>query len=180
VWHKHSRTSQSWQSPNPNLISFCGQLTFDWLSGHQISYFRTNHTELSLPRACVLAVSFLVGYLTTMWVSRLYILDDRLINEYGAIGGMGIGGQREVLGEKPLQCHFFHHKSYVTWDRTQVAKVGRRRLAAWALAQPPAYVTPILKLSELLSRYKYRTRNRQTPGSSLGKIPSLLEQNILL
>jgi hypothetical protein len=49
--------------------------------------------------------------------------DDRVINECRANGGMRIGGETEVLEENQLQCHFLHHKSYVTWDRTRIAKM---------------------------------------------------------
>jgi hypothetical protein len=46
---------------------------------------------------------FFVGYITVLSVSRLfiyiYILDDRMINECGAVGGMRIGRGIEVLGE---------------------------------------------------------------------------------
>jgi hypothetical protein len=46
------------------------------------------------------------GYLTTLPVSRLYRLDDRLINEYGAVGGMTVGkgnwSTRRILDPVPL------------------------------------------------------------------------------
>jgi hypothetical protein len=41
----------------------------------------------------------------TLSVTRLYRADDRMINEYGAIGGMRTGRETEVLGENLLQCH---------------------------------------------------------------------------
>jgi hypothetical protein len=56
-------------------------------------------------------------------------IDDRMINEYGAVGGMKICGEREVPEKTQHQCHFFHHKSYVTWDRIRISKTGRRGLA---------------------------------------------------
>jgi hypothetical protein len=39
------------------------------------------------------------------------MIDD---DECGADGGMRIGRETEVLGEILSQCHFVHHKFYVT------------------------------------------------------------------
>jgi hypothetical protein len=55
--------------------------------------------------------SLLVSYLTTLSVSRLYNVDNRITNEYGALGGIRIDRETDVLRANLLQCHFVHHKS---------------------------------------------------------------------
>jgi hypothetical protein len=45
---------------------------------------------------------FLVGYLTMLSISRLYIAsDERMIIEYGDAGGMRIGRGKAMYREKP-------------------------------------------------------------------------------
>jgi hypothetical protein len=46
-----------------------------------------------------------------MSVSRLYSIDDKMIN--GGVGGMRTGKGKK-LGENIPQCHFFHHKTNMT------------------------------------------------------------------
>jgi hypothetical protein len=43
-----------------------------------------------------LNLSFLVGYLTTPSLSRLYNVDDMMIDEYGTAGKMGIDGRNRI------------------------------------------------------------------------------------
>jgi hypothetical protein len=43
------------------------------------------------------------------------MIDD----ECGAVGGMRIGRETEVLGEILPQCHFVHHESDMTWPEIE-------------------------------------------------------------
>jgi hypothetical protein len=40
-------------------------------------------------------------------------------DECGAVGGMRICRETEVLGENLPQCHFVYHKSHMTWPRLE-------------------------------------------------------------
>jgi hypothetical protein len=42
-----------------------------------------------------------------------------MINECGAVGVMRIGRETDVWGENPLQCHFIHNETHMTWSRTE-------------------------------------------------------------
>jgi hypothetical protein len=59
---------------------------------------------------------------------RLYSVDDRMINEYGAVGGIrtgrGNGSTRRKPAPAPLCPSQIPH--YVTYDRTRAATVGSR------------------------------------------------------
>jgi hypothetical protein len=51
---------------------------------------------------------FKVVYLTTLSVSRLCSVYDRMVYEYGAVGGM-----RNVIGKRNTSRQFDHHESHV-------------------------------------------------------------------
>jgi hypothetical protein len=69
-------------------------------------------------------------------VMRQYGVDDRKINESGAVGEWELTGETEIRGGNLPQCHFVHHKSHLTtWYRTRAAEVKSRRLTASAMAR---------------------------------------------
>jgi hypothetical protein len=49
-------------------------------------------------------------------LSKLLVcsVHDRLINEYAAFSGLGIGRGTKVLGEELTQSHFVHPTSHMT------------------------------------------------------------------
>jgi hypothetical protein len=58
-----------------------------------------------------------VVLLPLLSVLRLYSIDDRMINDYGTVGGRRIGKEKQsVFGENLSQCYFVHHKSHMTWN----------------------------------------------------------------
>jgi hypothetical protein len=46
-------------------------------------------------------------------VSRLYGIDDMMINEYGAVDGTRMGKKNINTRIKPTQFHFVYHKSHM-------------------------------------------------------------------
>jgi hypothetical protein len=62
-------------------------------------------------------------------VSALYSIDDKMLNKYGADGGMKIGMEQQNT-ESLCQFHCAHHGSDITWCRAQTALVGSGRLTA--------------------------------------------------
>jgi hypothetical protein len=63
------------------------------------------------------------------------LYQPRMIDEYGAFGGMRIGRGNRSTWRKPAPVPLqIPHD--LTWDRTQAAVVGSRRLTAWATARP--------------------------------------------
>jgi hypothetical protein len=71
-------------------------------------------------------VIFLVFHLTTLSISRLYSVYDRMINECGAVAGAG----NRSTHEKPAPVAICPPKMphNLTWDRNRTAAVGIRPL----------------------------------------------------
>jgi hypothetical protein len=76
------------------------------------------------------------GYLTTLSVLRPHSVDDRMINEYGAVGEYKLTGKPELLGQKSTPVPLWPSQAVLnlTWDGTLAAEVGSRRLTARANA----------------------------------------------
>jgi hypothetical protein len=55
-----------------------------------------------------------VGYLTTLSLSRLYSVDDMMIDKYGTVGIMRIGWENRITFRRPVPEPHFHHKSHMT------------------------------------------------------------------
>jgi hypothetical protein len=81
--------------------------------------------------------TFEVCYLTTLVGLRLHSVDNRMINECGAVGGMRIGRGNRSTRRKPapipLRPPQIPHD--LTWDRSRATAVGNRRLTAWAMGR---------------------------------------------
>lgn len=64
------------------------------------------------------------------FVSKLYSIDDSLINEYGTTGGMKIDRETRNIPRKPspgLLCPPLNPHD-LTWDQKRAAVVGTRRI----------------------------------------------------
>jgi hypothetical protein len=85
----------------------------------------------------------------TLSVSVLYSVDDRMVNQYGAVGGMKIGMEGRSSGRKlapvpPCSPQNPHDRKSC---RTRTAAVGSRRLTARAMVRSvndKLYKTPLL------------------------------------
>jgi hypothetical protein len=63
------------------------------------------------PGSNIKCFTFHIHLWSTYLLSLVHTVDDRPINEYGAVGGMKIDWESEVLGENPPQSH---HKSHMS------------------------------------------------------------------
>jgi hypothetical protein len=73
---------------------------------------------------------------TAATVGLLY--QSRMIDDYGAVGGIRIGRGNRSTRRKPAPVplcppQILHD---LTWNRTRAAAVGSPRLTAWAMARP--------------------------------------------
>jgi hypothetical protein len=57
---------------------------------------------------------FIIGYyLMMLSVSRLYSINDRMINDNGTVGGTRIGRETEVLEANLPQYHFLRQRFHM-------------------------------------------------------------------
>jgi hypothetical protein len=77
-----------------------------------------------------IAVLSKVYYLATLSLSRLYSVDDGMINKYGEVGGTRTGRENRSTRRTPAPVPLYppHFPRDLTWDWTWVAAVGSRRL----------------------------------------------------
>jgi hypothetical protein len=66
------------------------------------------------------------------------LYQPRMVDEYGAFGGMKIGRGNRSTRRNPAPVPFSlpHIPHDPTWDRTRAPAVGNRRLTAWGMARP--------------------------------------------
>jgi hypothetical protein len=76
-------------------------------------------------------ITFFVCYLTTLSVSILYSVNDRMINECGAVTRIRISRGSQSTRRKPglVPLHPPQISHDLTWDRTLAAEGGSRRLS---------------------------------------------------
>jgi hypothetical protein len=96
-----------WQSSHADEIHFF--LYFLWVRWDWVHSVRRSLTGL-------------------LWQPRM------IYDECGAVGGVRISRETNMLGENLPQCHFVPHD--LTWARTWAAAVGSQWLTAWAIARP--------------------------------------------
>jgi hypothetical protein len=102
------------------------------------------------PACYLLQAGFLLGFVfnfvkwveteSTWCVSHYldYLYQPRVIDGYGAVGGMRIGGGNRSTRRKPAPVPLCPPQipHDLTWDRTRAAVVVSRRLTAWVRARP--------------------------------------------
>jgi hypothetical protein len=80
---------------------------------------------------------FLLSYFTILSVLRLCSIDNRMINECGAVSGIKIYRKNWSMEKKPSQCHSVHHKSYMNLlGPNPAAIIGSWQLTTQLMTQP--------------------------------------------
>jgi hypothetical protein len=80
----------------------------------------------------------------TLSVLRLYSVNNRKINEYGAVDGNRNDRGKEVLGETLPQFYFVHQKSCMTWPGIQP-----RPVTTWALTPSTSLLLSVCTLHDI-------------------------------
>jgi hypothetical protein len=73
----------------------------------------------------------------------LFYHPQMIDDDYGAVGGMGIGRRNRSTQRKPAPVPLCPPQipHDLTWDWTRAATVGSQRLTAWAMAWPKHLLT---------------------------------------
>jgi hypothetical protein len=98
------------------------------------------HQEAEARWGTVASGSSSAASLGSYW-SRLHIVDDKMINEYGAFGRIRIGRGSQSVRRNLTQCpQLILHD--VIWNRNKAAAVGSRRLHVCAMT--PSSAEPLM------------------------------------
>jgi hypothetical protein len=82
-------------------------------------------------------------------------VDDRMLNEYGAVGGMIIGRRNRNTRRKPAPMPLCPPQipQDLTWDQIRLAAMDSWRLPAWAMARSVKMVSIFLMIRVILIPY---------------------------
>jgi hypothetical protein len=100
-----------------------------------------------------------------LWISGLYSINDGVINQCGAVGGMRTGKGNWRTGRKltPVLFRLPQISCYQVWNWTWVAAVGSQWPATWAMPWPK-WATVVLIVSTEISVWNFSLANQSLYG----------------